>query len=551
MARIRKLELRSFRGVRSEVALIFDSKSILLFGENGTGKSSFVDALEKVFTGRVSTLDGRAQGLSSDRHGPHILNGHTEIKVTFDDFASTDLALHSNLASFPDEIHEYVRSARQNLYILRRKQVLDFIDSQPRERYALLRPFLPLSQIERLESELRSANEQAETRARQGRFELTRVVDQQRRLLNLPSSSESPSEDNLIRVLSETLENVGQPRLETVTEIGGALSRLESALAPFGDLERQSRLSSVSRDFGQLDQILESGSLSEFERVLAELRANEAQEARVFYEVVLQQGIRWVEEESRNSCPFCEQTINPVETVAQAKQRLESMRKILELRRQAQQALERARQTIRSAQQLVGQLRQDVRLMIPEDRADAEQLVEELSIVLTRIAEDLGKDLRDQTTELVERATVAFRPDSSLRRSVVAEQSRLQSQLASLPSPETAKQLLGVRDKLTRANELHAEITAMHSSVVDLDRQAAIAARLHDDARTARREEVQSIYDELSQDIDRLYTALHPDESHGGIRLEVRDVGQGSANLKGNFYDRRDEDIRAYYSDAH
>jgi len=62
---------------------------------------------------------------------------------------------------------------------------------------------------------------------------------------------------------------------------------------------------------------------------------------------------------------------------------------------------------------------------------------------------------------------------------------------------------------------------------------------------------VQSIYDELSQDIDQLYTALHPGESHGGIHLEVRDVGQGSANLKGNFYDRLDEDVRAYYSDAH
>jgi energy-coupling factor transporter ATP-binding protein EcfA2 len=551
MPKIRRLDVRSFRGIRSEVALIFDSKSILLFGENGTGKSSFVDALEKLFTRRVSTLDGRAQGLSSDRHGPHIYNGHTEIKVTFDDSAATNLALDSNSANLPDEIQDYVQSARQNLYILRRKQVLDFIDSQPRERYALLRPFLPLSQIENLESELRSANEHAETRARQRRYELARLIDQQRRLLSLSSSSESPSEDDLVRVLSETLETVSQPRLETISEIDGALRHLESALAPFGDLERQSRLSGVSRDLGQLDQILASGSLGEYERVLTELRANEAQEARVFYEAVLQQGIRWVEEESRTSCPFCEQTINPIETVAQAKQRLESMRKVLELRRQAQQSLERARQTIRSAQQLVGRMGQDVRLMMAEDRADAQQLVEELSRLLTRLSEDLTRDLSDQTIELVERATVVFRPDSSLRRSIVAEQGRLQSQLASLPSPDTAKQLLEARDKLTRAKELHAEIDAMRSSVVDLERQAAIAARLHEDARTARREEVQSIYDELSQDIDRLYTALHPDESHGGIHLEVRDVGQGSANLKGNFYDRRDEDIRAYYSDAH
>jgi hypothetical protein len=87
--------------------------------------------------------------------------------------------------------------------------------------------------------------------------------------------------------------------------------------------------------------------------------------------------------------------------------------------------------------------------------------------------------------------------------------------------------------------------------VTEAEAEALVAARLHEDAQAARKEEVQRIFDELSQDINGLYTSLHPDENHGGIRLEVRDVGQGSANLKATFYDRQDEDPRAYYSDAH
>ena len=85
MPRIQRLDVRGFRGVRQERSLLFEGKSILLFGENGSGKSGFVDALEKLFAGRVSTLDNRAQGLSSDRHGPHILNGGTptRLQVTF------------------------------------------------------------------------------------------------------------------------------------------------------------------------------------------------------------------------------------------------------------------------------------------------------------------------------------------------------------------------------------------------------------------------------------------------------------------------------------
>src|SRR5207249_8252525 len=86
MAEIKRLDVTNFRGVsRTTASLIFDGKSVLLFGENGTGKSSFVDAIENFFSGKVESLDGRAQGISSDRHGPHIHAGGAapSISLTF------------------------------------------------------------------------------------------------------------------------------------------------------------------------------------------------------------------------------------------------------------------------------------------------------------------------------------------------------------------------------------------------------------------------------------------------------------------------------------
>src|SRR2546427_456036 len=167
MPRIQRLDLYGFRGALDEASLLFDGKSLLLFGENGTGKSSFVDALEKLFTGKVATLDARAQGLSSDHHGPHIHLGNNPVKlgVTFANALSTTFALDTARTHLPAEVHEYLDSARENLYILRRRQILDFIDSLPRDRYALLRPFLPLSGFERMENELRIARERAEATA--------------------------------------------------------------------------------------------------------------------------------------------------------------------------------------------------------------------------------------------------------------------------------------------------------------------------------------------------------------------------------------------------
>lgn len=59
MTKLKMLSIRNFRGSRQQVDLISkDSKSILLYGDNGTGKSSFTDAVEWLFKDNVSHLSG-------------------------------------------------------------------------------------------------------------------------------------------------------------------------------------------------------------------------------------------------------------------------------------------------------------------------------------------------------------------------------------------------------------------------------------------------------------------------------------------------------------
>jgi DNA repair exonuclease SbcCD ATPase subunit len=278
MPRIRRLDLRGFRGVRKDVALLFDGKSILLFGENGTGKSSFVDALEKLFTGRVSTLDGRAQGLSSDRHGPHIRNvgSPPRIAVTFDDPASSTFAQDSAPASLPPEIQKYVESARENLYILRRRQVLEFIDCQPRERYDLLRPILPLSGIEAMENALRAARERVEGETQRSGQEVARLVTDLRRELRGQDLGQEPTQVEVISAINQILKDVGQSRIDDLGDLEGAIGRLDAELARFGDLTRQSRLSNAEKALEELIESISSLTIGQLVTAVEALREREA-----------------------------------------------------------------------------------------------------------------------------------------------------------------------------------------------------------------------------------------------------------------------------------
>lgn len=124
MVRIKRLDITGFRGIpQSGASLIFDNRSVLVFGENGTGKSSFVDALEKLLCGRVGTLDGRAQGISSDRQGPHIRAGvqgpSISIVFTVPEFT---YSMRDEISEAPSTLAPYLKAAKENLFILRRRE---------------------------------------------------------------------------------------------------------------------------------------------------------------------------------------------------------------------------------------------------------------------------------------------------------------------------------------------------------------------------------------------------------------------------------------------
>ena len=67
---IESVKINAFRGI-PELTLNLEGKSLLLQGENGTGKSSIVDALEFFFTGNVLHLSG-TKSLSLKNHAPNV-----------------------------------------------------------------------------------------------------------------------------------------------------------------------------------------------------------------------------------------------------------------------------------------------------------------------------------------------------------------------------------------------------------------------------------------------------------------------------------------------
>lgn len=553
MPRILRLDIQGFRGVRQSVALLFDGKSVLLFGENGTGKSSFVDALEKVLTDRVSTLDGRAQGLSSERHGPHIRNGEypTRVSITFDDAGKTVVSLGSDPPTLPGAIREYLNAARENLYVLRRRQILDFIESPPRERYDLLRPFLPLTGVETIESRLRQAQEKTEAEAQAAKQEVSRLIRDLHYVLKGHSISQDPSEGEVVAAVCQEVAALGQPPITHIDQLAEAIQRLGNALASFGDLSRQSRLTKAVGVLQELVDALPRINTAPLVTALTSLREREAREARVFYEAVLEQGIRWISEESRTTCPLCEQPIDPQQVGRRVQERVAAVKEVLNRRQESRRELESVRQDARSAIEAVQRAETTVRDLPQDEKEGVEQALSTAGQVVRDFAAALREDIASLNIDVLRGYSVQLGQGSPLVGGLSRCQDTLYGHLSALPSLEAAQKLLSLRERLERAAQIWGEIYRTRAAATDAEEHSRVARSIYENAQTARKEEVQSLFDELSKEIDEIYVRLHPDESHGGVRLEVREAVQRSVNLRADFYDRQGEDPRAYYSDAH
>ena len=70
--KLNKIKIHNVRGI-SDLRLQLDGESIAIWGPNGVGKSSVVDAIEFLFTGKMSRLSGEGtSGINLSQHGPHI-----------------------------------------------------------------------------------------------------------------------------------------------------------------------------------------------------------------------------------------------------------------------------------------------------------------------------------------------------------------------------------------------------------------------------------------------------------------------------------------------
>lgn len=332
--RIRTIRLKGFRGATAPTEIRFDDSKpiVLLFGENGTGKSTIVDAIGVVCNGELGSLEHRS--LDKTNKHPYLASINTnlndlsvELEVGTDVYAARVVGKKVNCSS--DTSAPRVRT-------LRRRTLLELVEAQGKDRFDALKKFIDIENIRKSERALK----EVVLAVREEFDEATRSYrDAQQLLEELWENEGRPSGQNALTwASSETTTDVHE--LEQLTQ------ELKESAACISDLqmkydEVENRQAEAVEAQRALDEVLREV------QTLANQGVSEAMELKA----LLEQVQKYFKSHQQNTCPVCEQSVELTSLMESIAARLETFNQQetlsrLEVRKRKAEQDHRAAETV-------------------------------------------------------------------------------------------------------------------------------------------------------------------------------------------------------------
>ncbi|MBN2076989.1 MAG: AAA family ATPase [Dehalococcoidales bacterium] len=169
--RLIELEINNIRGI-CNVTLNPEGNNFVVWGQNGSGKSAVVDALDFLLTGRISRLTGEGTGdIKLDKHGTHIdhepKDAIVRAVVSIPNYPKPieikRCIEHPGVIEYADEeakqyLGPILSIAYRGQHVLTRREILKYITAEPNNRAQEIQTILDLKDIEDIRKSLTSVD---------------------------------------------------------------------------------------------------------------------------------------------------------------------------------------------------------------------------------------------------------------------------------------------------------------------------------------------------------------------------------------------------------
>jgi len=507
---ISNIELDGFRGATASFSLNFDSQKdlTLLFGENGSGKSTILDAVDVVCNGGVGSLQGISVGTQPGQFLPTYGSSVANLKVAVysKEKKWTGTIVGSSISVSPEDNKPLVK-------ILRRRHILDLVVAQPHERYGALRRFIDIDTIERSEDNLKREVDSASgniDRLIQEKAQSLSQLEEVWRAEKEPAETQSATDwaEQKIRVgiggLAEQLKQLN----DFVEAIGNVVTSKDNHVRKTTDLTSKQSESSKVRQL-----IADAPGLKTESAILLIDSLNKAKS--------------YIEGKSDvDQCPTCLRPIGRDKLLQVVSDQLDQMKELSLLNKR----LKSAKREVEIAASNLAQAESSF--------VDSVQKLEKISA---------EKDIPEMA-----KLCISW-PDWEAEETDYSSLVSVGESVATILTSVKAKRDAVQKDvnQFTSVYQWHQSIKQSEKDAESLKRIKEGLQKAHEIVHAKRIQFVQGILDEIAVEANRLFQAIHPGENIGLDQLKMDESRRASVNQSGVFHGHDNIPPQAIFSESH
>jgi len=522
--RLRRVTLTGFRGARQQIWVDFGPgcKSLVLFGDNGDGKSSFSDAIEWFYTDRIEYLHREGCGREDyfNRYMPSGEDATVELNFSNSGLDGRKTLHRKGGGSFSQTTPDF------GAYISRSA------GESPILRHHTMRQFVEKSKTKKLETVEEIIGFGIVAQTREALLQAANVLGKDQNLATLRGQREERKRDIAAALQATEFEDADVLKRadELATNCDPSLSVSDDAQfkAAVEALRQRSTAGERGKELSALDDAAEKATvLSELPPLLARARAlvaghnKLAQDQERVKAIALQKlydaaieamTADWV---ALGECPVCRAPVDTDELVTSLRDQVGKIAALVARRDkviQATKALsDRAASLARGLQALLDHSAGAV-FLTDEAKTD----IVELSAALSDTIETLGR--MEASYDLVEALdapdallTIAGRED--------ALHARIQERRKQLDQTDKERTFYERVHKLTKLLDDHVRYRKLTRQAEAYEAQIESLQKVHEMFEAAERSAVAQALAAISADVDDFMTFLHPDDEFEGVEL--------------------------------
>lgn len=315
MVRVKNIKIENFRGIKTELDFPFrkgsNYTSLAIYGKNGTGKSSIVDAWEWLYNYRIEYLAREGAG---EKAYPHMDSDGEDcyIEVEFDDEVGTVKFKYNHRRVTQPTItgnYDLLKSKIPHPCHLRYGDLQRFVYYTKAEKYEYLATYLGFSIALTIQNNFKTYSNTLQDKINVDE----RIIEQNSEgVITIIGEDKDINEENVVEYINGLC---AKHNVETMTEfmeakkVVGAIKKLVDDNPKTKELADWKALKIKMEQFYPISSV--KADLERLEELFAEIKEDEANITKLIRVGLYEQGLSALEKsEDKSICPLCDKAFD-------------------------------------------------------------------------------------------------------------------------------------------------------------------------------------------------------------------------------------------------